>query len=150
MPAKTVAERVAKHRAKKSSDAARATQAMGRKVLTDSLRDSVSMMKEAGLPMPSEQDIALESAPDRASTVARIIVAAGKAVDLARRRGELITAEEHRERLAKMAGCLKRSIGQFEANLPSDLSPDNRKRCVAAMNKACIAALADIERLGVP
>ena len=139
--------RMAQSRARKSKAEAQTTQAMGGKVLTDSLRESVQMMKDAGLPMPSESDIAMESVPDRATTVARIIGAAGKAVELARKRGELITAEEHRERLSKMAGTLKRAIGQFAANLPGDLDPGSRKRCEEAMRKACVSAISDIERL---
>lgn len=145
--AKSVNQRVKEHGQRVRNKREKQTQAMGGKVLTDSLRESVQMMKDAGLPMPTEEDIALESAPDRASTVARIIGAATKAVELARRRGELITAEEHEQQMVRFASMLRQCISQMDAFLPNDIDPDIRTICSETMKKATRSALNELSKV---
>jgi len=143
----TAKERMRETRKKRAKSVASSTQAMGKKVLTDLLRDSVSLMRDAGLPMPTEEDIAMENAPDRATTIARIISAASKAVELARKRGELITSEEHEQQMIKFAAMLKRCISQMDAFLPSDIEPEVRSICSETMKKATRSALDELSKL---
>jgi hypothetical protein len=143
-------ERVTAHNKRKRDRESATARQMGGEVLSDSLRESIEMLTRAGLPAPSVQELQDEPAADRALGISRIIGAAGKAVELGRRRGELITATEHRERLMAMAQALKRAAAQFPAHLPGDLPPDLRAICAQAMASGSVAALSDIERLSRP
>ena len=146
MPAKTAAERKRNQRSREGSEASRVIREMGDAALHDALSASIEMLRRSGLPAPSPAELAEEPAADRALGIGRIIGAASKAVELARKRGELITATEHNLRLMEMAGAVKHAIGQFSAYLPGDLSPQDRERCSAAMKKASESAMANIER----
>jgi hypothetical protein len=144
--ARTVTQRKQDQRKRDAEKIVSQTAAIPAEVLKSGLLSSVDMLRESGLAVPTTSDLADSSASDKANAINRIISAATKALDLARKRAELITADEHKAGLMAMAATLKRCIAQMPAYLPSDLEPHERKRCAEAMAKACVSALNDLEK----
>jgi hypothetical protein len=134
-----------KHVAKKSAAHARAAAGMSREQVGEALSEAMKLMASAGLPSPTHEELRTCDPSERARTVSRLIGAAGKAVDLARKRGELMPVEDARRKMAAMAAAVRRALDLAPALLPSSLSPHEREVCAAAMATATASAMATID-----
>jgi hypothetical protein len=142
----TPAERMAKMRGRRraASDAGIASSSSSE--LGQSLADSIDILRRSGLPCPTQEELATETPGDRAGAIGKILGAAAKALDLARRRGELVSGQEAQAAMMALAASVRQALERMPAYLPADLTPDVREAATSAMRQAQAQAFAALER----
>ena len=142
----TSTERGRKHRERKAAAATASLRSMGSEQVGTALADAIAILKRSGLPCPSHAELEQEPPGDRARAIGSILVAAAKAMDLARKRGELVSGAEAQSAMVALGASVRQSLERMPAYLPASLSPDARDACIAAMRQAQAQAFAMLER----
>jgi hypothetical protein len=123
----TARRRKANQVARRAAEAVAQLRELQSPVVRDSLQSSIELLRDSGLPAPTHKELQALDPAERCTAIMRLLGASGKGLEIARRRAQLIDAEEHRTRLQEFAAMIQGLLGKMKPSIPASATPDERQ-----------------------